>query len=359
MEPIHKLTLAQRVANVLHQEIQLGRWQGTIPGYRSLMEKLGVGRKAIEGGLVILTARGVLLEATGGNRRRISAQSKNVATTAYRRLRILANSPHAAQLEETLEYLDLLQKKLGHEWDFEYLHTSAFQARRPDGALEKLIGQHPNCNWILIDPTRPVAKWAASRALPALCLGGDARGIELPCLTSDFTELCLRWCDHLLELGHRRICVMAIPTAPELRTKFVERISKLFRRYGAHFNPEFNAPTANPVKPTEVWTLFENIFQFTRPTALVVHSFHSYLSLLSYCNGQRIRIPEDLSVCIANDCAHLEWLQPQPAHVRWPMKEFASLTIRWLNDGVKALKSPFICIPPNLHLGATTAAVNG
>ena len=71
MQPLRLLSAAQQVALHLRQELERGRWVGSLPGVESLAAELGVNHKTVAAALRQLEREGQLAGSGAGRRRRI------------------------------------------------------------------------------------------------------------------------------------------------------------------------------------------------------------------------------------------------------------------------------------------------
>jgi len=347
-------TLPEEVAEILANEIRDNRWGGVLPGYRSLGELLGVGRRAIQGALEILTTDRILLPANGTRARQINPDYRRTHSPD-KRIRIVAPVEREELDFVNRSIITEFQLSLGREWNFEHRKTRAYHLKHPGKVLDQLVDRNPNCRWVFLSPTYVMARWAERSSLDIICLGGDVIGTSMRTLSVSASEIIATHTEQLLDLGHKRICIPFRPSSPEGTAKLNQRLSSLFTEHGVPFNHLYNLPTVRTSRSEGFWRLLEKLFASTPPTAIVATSVKWYLLIISYCQEKGINIPGDISLALQMDDPLVDWIRPKPPTIEFPIRRFVSKLDLWAARGPEAIPPGVTMLKPKFKNGQSIA----
>ncbi|MGC4015199.1 MAG: substrate-binding domain-containing protein [Luteolibacter sp.] len=356
MLPLDRQPLSRQVAHRLLEEIQTGRWRERLPGYRDLGNLLGVSRTTMEAALDHLTREGVLMPPSGRRGRRIRKGFQLPDTRAkHRRVLVVGEAPLPRLWPFTRsvvdEYLHRLHRR-GHEAD--YVFCPALSHPHPEAALDELLQIHPDCLWILVKPLHAAVQWAISRQIKAVLLGGEVRGHgALPCVAMAIAPLLADAARRLIALGHRDIVLCINDLGEYGRAATIQLVRPIFQEAGLPFDSLRQVPEALSSGPEGFNHLLDKIFTEKRPTAIVVRWLGEALALSSYCMKNGHRIPQDLSVVVAELDDLTDWHVPALSGYNLTTTPYMAHLDRWVESGGTALPGGLIQVMPRFVEGET------
>jgi len=314
MHPLDRQPLSQQVASRLLEEIRHGRWQSRLPGYRDLGELLGVSRTTVETALDQLTRQGVLLPPSKRRSRRIAKDFTVAETTpAARRILVVGDAPLSQVkplAQSIVEEIFLRLHRRGHETD--YISCPAILHAHPEATLDELLQKHPDCRWIFVKPLHPTIRWAVANRLSALLLGGEVRGRgELPCVAMAIAPVLADAARRLIALGHRDIVLCINDLGDYGRAAVIQAVKPVFLAAGLPFDSARHVPEAtHSGSPGGFHRFLDELCGQGLPSAIVVGWLGEALAVTSYCMKRGLRIPQDLSLLIAELDDITAWHDP-------------------------------------------------
>ncbi|MFD0892218.1 substrate-binding domain-containing protein [Luteolibacter ambystomatis] len=351
--------LSRQVAIRLLEEIQTGRWRERLPGYRDLGSLLGVSRTTMEAALEHLTQEGVLMPPSGRRGRRIRKDFKHATSRPqHHRVLLVGEAPlprlwpfTRSVVEESIQRLH----RRGYEAD--YILCPALAHPHPEAVLDELLQVHPDCLWILVKPLHASVQWAISRRIKAVLLGGEVRGHgALPCVAMAIAPLLADATKRLIACGHRDIVLCINDLGEYGRAATIQFARPIFTEAGIPFDSLRNVPEAIANGPEGFNRLLEKIFSDKRPTAIVVRWLGEALALSSFCMKHGIRIPQDLSVLVAELDDLTDWHTPALSGYSLTTHSYVTHIDRWVESNGTALSGGLIQVMPRFVEGATIAA---
>lgn len=340
---IERRSLAVQIADRIGEEIRAGTWTADLPGKRTLAERYGVNAKTCAEALCLLERRGLVGPSHAGRGRRIpdSARLVGASTAGKHRLGLLVIHQSGTTLNH--EEIQLLQR-VGEAWakvhgDVAWAGVDYARCKNPGSVLDTLIKRHTPGALLLHMPWKGWVREAAAR-LPHYQLGGPFDEVDLTSHgASSLGHEVKRLVIWLQSLGHRR---MLFPTYGWDRAIWLTLIDRL-------------KPMGLDKPETETWDdwcpqfaeripevcegYWQKAFARVRPTAVVIFDDALLVSLYSYCSYRHWKIPDDLTVVLANYNELFEWLRPRPTMIRYPVKAAVSHFRQWMDGGLKPVGS--------------------
>lgn len=326
MSLIRLATPAEQVAGALREELLRGMRRGLMPGVLRLETETGVNRKTIETALRQLEREG-LLEARGaGRRRRIVVPEKQ----AKRSLRIAMLFGEEAELR--MDYLvDLMHslQEAGHSpiRAPRFMSELGMDVRR----IAEMVRKTEAGAWIVAAGPREVLEWFSRQQTPVFALFGRRRGLPIAGVGPDKVDAYRRTTRHLIDLGHRRIVLLArprrrLPRPGEPERAFLAELTAHGIEAGPYHFPDWE----ETVEGYEA--RLEALFQVTPPTALIVDESELYVAALHFFARNGIRVPLDVSVVCTDASPDFDWCRPSVAHIRWDSRPVVRRVVRWAEN---------------------------
>jgi DNA-binding LacI/PurR family transcriptional regulator len=327
MEPLRVMTAAEQVAEYLRRALGRGEWGGRIPGGNQLAGLLGVGRNTVEAALQMLENQGVLAGQGAGKRRRV-VLGECMKSAPTLRVAIL---PGVVE-DRRVDYVVELQHELveaGHVAFFteKSLNELAMDVNR----IARMVKRTEADAWVVVGSSRAVLEWFVGYGVPAFALFGRRRDLTIagvgPDKASAFREVVRR----LVELGHRRIVLLALaarrlpePGLPE--RAFLAELAA----HGIGTGP-FNLPDWEE-SPEGLHHLLDSLFQVTPPTALLIDEAYLFHAVKHHLSERGIRIPGDVSLVCTDPDRTFDWCRPSIAQIHWDSSPLVRRIILWAEN---------------------------
>lgn len=324
MPIIRILSAVEQVAGHLREEMSRGNWGELMPGVDRLASDLGVSRKTVEAALRILQREGLLVPQGAGRRSRIEFPLVEPVAQGLRVVILLSepmdrNFDFMVQLEHELT-------KLGHTATFAEKCLS--DLRMVPQRVARLVERTEADAWVVVCGSREVMDWFAEQRIPTFALFGRRRGLLLPRAGPNKLPAMAAATRSLIELGHRRIVLLARtgrrvpePGAPE--RCFMAELAAHGITPGSYHLPDWDLNVKG------FHARLDSLFQLTPPTALIIQEAVFYVAALQFCANHGVRVPQDVSLICTDDDPIFSWCQPSVAHIRWDSRPLVRRIIRW------------------------------
>ncbi len=336
MNPLPRPSMPELTAVHLREGLRMGRWSGTLPGAARLARELDVAPATIRAALHLLEAQGLITARGLGRSRVILATSADRALATPLRVAILRhdarltddNPKASAVLAEIMHLLEAA----GHVVFM--FNKSQVDLRHDVPRIVREMSKTPADAWIVEAGSRALLEWCAGQQTPCLALYGRTGGLPIARSGPDKAPAYRAATRRLLELGHRRIVIVArhlpVPSAPE--RAFLEELA-------AHgvVTGDYNLPDWE-VTPEGFSQLLERLFRHSPPTALIVDEVPRYIAAAEFLARRGIMVPEQVSLVSTDDDASLAWCHPSIARMRWDPKPVVRRVVRWV-DAVRKGKA--------------------
>jgi DNA-binding LacI/PurR family transcriptional regulator len=260
----------------LREGLLMGRWSGTLPGAARLASELDVAPATIRAALHLLEAQGLITARGLGRSRVILVTSADRAVATPLRVAILRhdarltddNPKASAVLAEIMHLLEAA----GHVVFM--FNKSQVDLRHDVPRIVREMSKTPADTWIVEAGSRALLEWCAGQPTPCLALYGRTGGLPIARSGPDKAPAYRAATRMLLELGHRRIVIVArhlpVPSTPE--RAFLEELA-------AHgvVTGDYNLPDWEET-PKGFSQLLERLFLHSAPTALIVDEVPRYIA---------------------------------------------------------------------------------
>lgn len=331
---LERRSLPVRLADLIEAEIRTGSWGGNLAGHRTLMERYSVSAKTCLAAIELLEARGLISSAEPGKKRHVLLKPDDSAKS-LRELLIVDSM--GAQSGEDIVQMQAYRRAWeeaggrvqGIKFDFP-------RYRKPEALLREAISNH-HADALLLHV--PPLEWgaAAARLLPTFLAGGEWQDDATSAVGYNLKEEIRQQVARLRALGHRQIVVPLDPVGSKMEKAVRQGLSEELGIPAdapemRHYCPVFSE------KVPEAWQQYwQKAFSSLRPTAILLLEDIQYLSLCGYCFRKGIRIPKDLSVICLESTEHLEWCEPVPTRMRYPIQAAVRHFRKWIRNGCRPI----------------------
>lgn len=319
-------TITAQVAEHLRTHLQQGRWQGELPGRDQLAMELGVNRKTVEAALRQLEKERLLINPGKGRRRRIKTGA--VQPTGSLRIAILLSDKNEQGWEVITDILHRL-RQAGH-MAF-YAEKSLADLGMKPSRVAALVARTPADVWLVVAASQEVLEWFIARSLPAFAIFGRLMELRIPSVAPKKLPPLLDATRTLLDLGHRRIALINRPRRRHPQPGVPEQafLAEL-KAHGLQSTP-YNLPEWEETTDS-FHAMLEALFRVTPPTALIVDEAEFFVAVMQFCLGQRLRVPEDISLICTDDHPVFAWCKPKVAHIAWDHRPVVRRVVQWVQN---------------------------
>lgn len=324
MSVLRVYSAAEQVANHLRQELSKGVWTGKMPGGASLCRELGVGRMTVDAALDLLEKEGVLVSQGAGRSRLIPQATKVAGLLRVAVLPLLAD-------DLRVDYVMDFQHHLQEEG-----HTVILSCRSVSGMgfdvakVARLVKETPADAWVVIAGPRDVLSWFAGGSIPAFALFGRRRGLPIASIGPDKEKAYRSLVKRLVDLGHRRICLLArplrrlpVPGLPE--QAFLHELRRSGISIGSYNLPEWDG------KADSLGGQLDALWRFTPPTAMIVDEPPLFLSVRHHLARRGVLAPEHVSLVCTDGDPYFDLQRPSIAHISWDSRPWVRRIVAWAN----------------------------
>lgn len=334
MKSLTRKTLGDEAAQIIAEAIRSGELTGTLPGYRTLIQKLGISRAAFEPAIHKLVEEGWLVSLGPRRRFLINTVEKSETTPRARQRKLWILEPMAHKEPSTFATqisrpLNTKLSKLGWEanWDI----VTIDQTRRHHAKWNQLLkAQQPDAI-LLIAPHRTTAEWAVKCGLPVCALGGDTKNLALTTTGIESSYMVECSLEKMLAVGHRDICLLLTVRTPDFVSRIYKTMKETLANHGIEFVPAWHAPLAQTTTPEGLYELMERRFTLSQPTAMMAFGKNGLNTMMGYLLQRGIAVPRDISLVMLGDTRFADWIRPSIASFEMPWDRVISFLTRWLS----------------------------
>jgi len=327
---ITRKTLAEQTAAHLIQDLTAGRWRGKLPGVNRLAIELGVARETLRAALGLVEAQGFLTARGGGRSREITPGDSVPSAQKVVRVVVLLHDRlkgDSCNNQSMLHQIKFRLEEKGHVCVF--ATKSLMDMGLDMTRVTRLVERTPADAWVVVDGFQELLQWFAARPVPAIALGGRLKGVPIASASREVVEAFREVFRHLIDLGHRRITLIAprerrIPDLCPIERSLAEELA-------AHKIPfgDYNAPDWEPT-PEGLDILLNSLFRVTPPTVLQVGSPEWASGVLAFLARRGLRVPEDVSLISETMDNTLAWHRPAIAHFSCDYDAIVRHIVRWV-----------------------------
>jgi DNA-binding LacI/PurR family transcriptional regulator len=319
-------TVTEQVAQVLREGLHSGRWQGVVPGRNHLAAELGVNHKTVKAALTILEREG-LLEAHGPGKKRSILLDVPTAPVA-RRVMIFSYEKGDLQMDDLVNIIHRLQSA-GHWAGF--ASKTLCELGMDVNRIARFVAKSDADAWIVVAGGSEVLNWFSAQPFPAFALFGRSRDISIagavPEKLNAFNELI----DRLVELGHRRIVMVAReekrkPKIGGLEMKFLERLESHGIKTGSYNLPDWGND------PDSLGQSMDSLFRHTPPTAVIADDAQLFPALIQHLARLGLSAPKHVSLASMDYISGFDWYRPTVTHIAWNHDTVLNRVVSWANQ---------------------------
>lgn len=327
---IARKNLAEQTAAHLVKDLVAGRWRGELPGVNRLSAELGVSRETLRAALALVEGQGLLAARGGGRARLITlddgavSNKKTVRVVVLLHDRMEENSPNDKNLLHQIEHR---LEEAGHFCVFAPKCQSDLAL--DVGRITRLVERTPADAWVVMDGSLELLQWFAAGPVPAIAVGGRLKGLQIASASRNAIPAFREVFRHLIDLGHRRITLIAPRERRKPVLSAIERaLQEEFAAYQIPFGA-FNAPDWEPT-PKGLDALLTSLFRHSPPTAIQVASPGWAIGVLAFLSRRGLRVPEDVSLISETMDNTLAWHRPAIAHFTCDYEVIVRHIVRWV-----------------------------
>ena len=323
VNPIRIKSAAEQVADHLRQEIHNGGIESKFPGVHKLAAALGVNHKTVTSALQLLCSEGVLVARGLGRRYGISPRI--AARTSPMRIGILLYDPADRSIPYMVDVWHQLDKA-GHRPV--HLPKTLTELGMHVPRIARMIGRSEADAWLVMAGSREVLCWFAESGMPVMALFGRRRGLPIANVGPDMPPAMGQATRALLELGHRRIVLLArqvrrLPVPGATEQAFLDELAANGITPGPYHLPEWNDT------PEGLLNRLESLFRMTPPTALIVDEPTVFSATRQFLAVRGLRVPHDVSLICTDWDPSFDWCRPTVAHMRWDSRPVVRRILQW------------------------------
>jgi DNA-binding LacI/PurR family transcriptional regulator len=348
------LTHVEQVAVHLRAELLRRRWVGELPGEDRLGAELDVNHTTIGLALRLLENEGLLVTQGIGRRRRI-VLPENFAPPSLR-VGILLYE----RIDEKTDYMvDLLHRL------FEAGHVASFASKCLVGLgmdvqrIARFVERSENDAWVVVSGSSAVLEWFAERPAPAIALAGRRRGIRIAGAGPNKVPAQKAAVRRLVELGHRRIVMLARedrrrPQPGLMERSFLEELEACGIATSDYNLPDWNATPEGLIQRLELH------FKYTAPTALIIDEMPLFFAVERHLAHLGFLAPQHVSLICLDPSPAFAWCRPTVAHINWDSRPLVQRIVHWANNvacGKEDRRQSFI--KAEFIEGGTVGSVSG
>ena len=327
MRPLRRVSIAEMCAEHLRAGLRAGRWHEALPGVLRLAAELDVSHDTVRAALRILEAEGLLGARGRGRSRTVTAQG---AARHRLRIGILLNYPLDVS-HITAHLLLRVQHSLGgKDYEVFFMRKSQVELKHDVRRIIRYLGENLADAWIVVAGSRELLEWVAAQEVPTLALYGRADGLPLARTGPLKAMLYAAVTRHLLEMGHRRIMLIAQkdrrePTPGKSERAFLDELIAHGILTGDYHLPDWEET------PAGYSNLLERLFQHTPPTAMIIDGAAQFIATMEFLARRRIHVPDQVSLVSTDDDASLAWCHPGVALIKWDTAPIVRHIVRWVS----------------------------
>jgi DNA-binding LacI/PurR family transcriptional regulator len=327
MRSFHLQSAIEQVADFLSKKIIAGEWHNEMPGVQSLAHQLGVNHKTVEAAIAQLERQG-LLEGQGPRRRkRIVAEHTGFH---QRSLTLVILTSELADMR--LDYIVELQHELvaaGHS--VVNLIRSFSELSFNPSLIARMVKKTKADAWIILSGSREILEWFCDSGTPAFSIFGRRRGLPIAAAGPNKPPMMAAATRQLLELGHRRISLLArkrrrLPEPGASEKSFLDTLAS----HGIEPSPYHLPDWEETVEGYH--HCLETLFRHTPPTALIIDEMPFFVATMQFLSDHQWRVPQDVSLICTDSDPAFDWCHTTIAHLQWKSRPIVLRIVRWVKN---------------------------
>ncbi len=325
MNGFRPVGVAEQAADYLRAMILRGHWGDTMPGRHELAAEMGINHKTVEAALKHLEQQGLLMKQGMGRGRRIRRPEERKSGCSLR-IAILT----CTVADRSWDYVVDMRYRLNEGGHLVFhtrscLHDLGMELRR----VAKLVRQTEADAWVVMAASRELLEWFVTQRIAVFALFGQRDGLPLASAGPDKPPAYARATRKLLELGHRRIVLLArrlrrLPMPGTSERAFLAELEAAGITPAAHYHLPDWEETVDGFHQR-----LDSLFQISPPTALIVDSVPLFSGVEQFLARRGLRVPEDVSLVCTDESPTFNWHRPSVAHIRWDRRPVVLRVVNW------------------------------
>jgi DNA-binding LacI/PurR family transcriptional regulator len=197
--------------------------------------------------------------------------------------------------------------------------------------IANLVEKTPADAWVVSSGSREVLEWFAGHHLPTFAFAGRRRSVRIASTGPDKETAMKALMKRLVELGHRRIVMLARevcrkPIPGRFERVFLDELTTHGIQRGDYNMPNWQE-TSDGLKQ-----ILQSLFQHTPPTALIIGEPSTFIAVQQHLAQWGILAPRDVSLVCDDPDPVFAWCQPTVAHINWDGIPVAKRVVRWADN---------------------------
>lgn len=319
-------SLVEQVAQEIRNGLQEARWKERMPGRKTLAGELGVNHKTCEAALQLLAAEGALISEGPGLGRKIVKTGESKPKKLRVMILLYENSDRRTDYQ--VELLHRLQEA-GHQADFaaKTMKDLGMDVNR----IARFVHQTQANAWIVVAGPLDVLEWFSQQPTPAFALFGRLTQVPLASTSPRKAGALVELVDRLVDLGHRRIVMLAREDRRKPNPGFIERLFLNQLEERGIPTGTYNLPDWGD-SPAQYFHILDSLFRHTPPTALLVPEPSQFMAVLQYLSRVGISAPEGISLACLDSGEIFEWCVPAITHIAWDSRPLIQRVVKWAEN---------------------------
>lgn len=323
MAEFRRMGVGEQLAAHLRRELETGVRSGLMPGVLWLEKELGVNRNTLEEALRQLEAEGFLESQGPGRRRKIIGRKK---AAPMLRVGIL----YGAAAGRSADYMVEIHHRLSETGHAVVPAPKSMTELGMDlQRIRRMIRETEADAWVVQAGPIELLEWFGKRKTPVFALFGRRRELRIAGVGPDKIPSYAEATRRLVELGHRRIVLLArarrrLPEPGLPERAFLNELAACGLPVGGYNLPDWEET------PDGFHARLEELFRVTPPTALIIDGVSFFIAALQFLSKRKLRVPEDISLVCTDDSPYFGWCRPPVSHIRWDKRPVIRRVLKWV-----------------------------
>ncbi|MFD0893651.1 substrate-binding domain-containing protein [Luteolibacter ambystomatis] len=328
MKRIQKIGLAGQTVEFLREQLRAGKWAGKLPGIQAMATQCGVSHDIMRAAVLRLEQEGWIVPGGDGKRREAVVKADPTQRRSLRVMTLLAMPMEDENnlLREAYLKMQALIETDGHTCRFA-LKTLRDLKLDPN-RIKRYVSTQSADAWVVVGAPVDVLQWFADQTTPAIAFGGGSLHIRIAGTGSLLLEGLGPIYRRLIDLGHRRIVMIA--TDLIRHSTVIPLIREELAACGVPMS-NYHVPEWDET-PEGLQALLANAFHMTPPTALLVQNSNWLAGVISFLAASNLRVPQHISLVSLTNDPSVAWYQPRIGHLHRDHMEQAHHVSRWVNE---------------------------
>jgi len=335
--PNVKSRLADRIFDLLREEIKKGRWGHTLPSERHLSVELQVSRPTIHMALLALERADVIKRSPGQPWQVNPSHSLSHTKPQRQPIAIfLRNANTKPDMTSSMVFIDDLRKKL-NRIGLRIIIENAFShgTKSLEKTLTRIEQEHQPSFYLLISVPSDVHRWYQKHIdVPTVILGSRTDDVHLPSVDFGPEAVMRHAVNHLYNRGHRSITLLQANVGGVGDQISIDTFRTACSKHSTDGMRWFvGKPIITP--PAVKSSIRKYLSRPTRSTAFILTELELIISMYSAITEMGLQIPRDVSILINCYWPILEYLSPTPTSYESPWDRMSTRILRMITGHQK------------------------